>query len=74
MDDCSNCGAPLTAEERLLNALFSVPFPLCDYCLNVLDPSRQCSVCGKFTSVLYESIPYCPEHLYQNVMKKGDKK
>ena len=60
---CFKCHRRLTAEERLLNAIFGeLEKPLCYDC-NGLITQSQCQLCEKPTTLSLEGIPRCASHM-----------
>lgn len=60
---CFKCHRKLTAEERLLAAIFGeIDEPLCYDCQGLkLQP--QCHMCGEPTDLSYNGLPSCPTHM-----------
>jgi len=59
---CRVCGALLTAEGRLLNAIFGEEANLCTKCI-VEKNSPKCTVCGASTNLSMNGEPRCKIHM-----------
>lgn len=60
---CSKCNEELTAEERLLSAIFGkVDSPLCYDCQHS-ETRPRCYICRLPTELTRNGIPYCPTHM-----------
>lgn len=59
---CSKCRRELTAEERLLAAMFGADEPLCQSC-NDTNYLPKCHDCGKPTSMSFNGMPLCAKHI-----------
>ena len=61
---CSKCRKVLSAEERLVHAIFQPAdgLPKCYEC-NMEDFTAKCSICGTSTQLMYNSTPLCPKHM-----------
>jgi len=59
---CKNCGKKLTAEGRLLSAIFGGDTQLCYDC-SLLEQSPKCAICGKPTSLFLNNEPRCAGHM-----------
>ena len=61
-EQCKECGAPLTAEERLLNAIFGEETNLCPKCVEEKN-APKCSVCRMTTYLSINGEPRCKTHM-----------
>ncbi len=59
---CPKCHRKLTAEGRLLAAIFSEDATLCHECY-VVGMLPKCHDCGEPTSLSLNDIPLCVEHI-----------
>lgn len=59
---CSNCGANLTPEEKLINAIFGSSKLLCEKC-SAVSFTPKCRVCGEPTHLTLNGTPLCKEHI-----------
>ena len=60
---CSECQKELSAEERLLYAMFGgTKLPMCFEC-NIEDNTTKCNVCGVLTQLMKNGTPLCPKHM-----------
>jgi len=59
---CKKCGNALTAESRLLAAIFGDDVDVCSACLEK-ERANKCVDCGKITSLSMNGMPLCAEHM-----------
>lgn len=62
---CFKCHRELTAEERLLAAIFGeIDEPLCYDCQGLKSqPQCQCHICGEPTNLSFNGQPTCLTHI-----------
>lgn len=63
---CSKCQKILSAEERLIHAIFGQmdEEPKCYEC-NLEDHTAKCSICGVPTELMKNGTPLCAPHMAQ---------
>jgi hypothetical protein len=59
---CKECGNALTAESKLLAAIFGDDMELCSACLEK-ERANKCVDCGKITSLSMNNVPLCAKHM-----------
>ncbi len=59
---CFDCHKKLTAEERLLAAIFGEADARCYDCQNI-STQPQCYVCGQPANLTLNGVPSCPTHM-----------
>jgi len=61
---CGKCQKVLSAEERLIHAIFGLAdeAPKCYEC-NLEDHTAKCSICGVSTELMKNATPLCPKHM-----------